>query len=295
MENAKHKLPLKELALDIKNRIVTDENLDVESYVRELSERTLISIDDIRNMYNNLFSIVNIEPTENRKRQPWHQSEDNLISEFVRLSREKDKRVSVIFILKELADILDNRTETAINYRYYNVLMKPKERKKSQKRKYAKRATKDKIEKGSHNPAKKLIIQNHEQSDSEDLLSMIVEIIDNVEMADVDVSSLFKSLLILSRKAVKNADKEELEQLRKEKIEMKEDIKNLTKDMHLLKREFENFNKMDGKEKIRNIQNLTNRVNYIVDGRGGVSVKEWFKKQSNNIKFDCFTIDIHNK
>ena len=262
----KNTLSLKDLILDIKSKIGSGEEFNVESYVEELSTASGVNIDDIRNIYNTIFIIMGYEGKRDSKRVSWTKDEDELVMSYVRISNLIDDKRPIRDVLSDTAEILKDRTVQSITYRYYNVLTKSKDDRKRTRKKNKKDET-------IQNPKKKFEVVNQTKSDG-DLLDIVVEIIDNVEIAEIDVHSLFNSLLVLSRKAVKNADKEELDRLRKEKAELKEEIKYLTKDMLLLKKEFENFSKMDGKEKIRNIQNLTNRVNYIVDSHGNVSIKE---------------------
>ena len=267
----KNTLSLKDLMLDIKSKIGSGEEFNVESYVEELSTASGVDVDDVRNIYNTLFIIMGYEGKRDSKRVAWTKDEDELVMSYVRISNSIDSRKPVRDVLSETAEILKDRSDTSIVYRYYNVLTKTRD---NIKRKYNKKKSNPKQKKNQdiYNPTKKFEVLNQSENKG-DLLDIVVEIIDNVEIAEIDVHNLFNSLLVLSRKAVRNADKEELEQLKKEKAELKEEIKNLTKDMLLLKKEFENFSKMDGKEKIRNIQNLTNRVNYIVDSHGNVMIK----------------------
>ena len=268
-------LTLKDLTLNIKEKIKSGEDLNVELYVERLSAISGISVDDIRNLYNTFYLALNVDIEFNQRNVPWTSEEEDFIKLYVSLSKTYEEKTQVKMI-DDLADMMDGRSRSAIMYRFYVVLSDEKPKKKYKKRNQSKNKSKNN-QKTEHNPKKKLEYQNQndiKSMDSDDLLDIVVEIIDNVEMAGIDVYPLFNSLLVLSRKAVKNADKAELELLKKEKSELREEIKYLTKDMILLKQEFENFGRMDGKDKIRNIQNLTNRVKYIVDGHGNVSVKE---------------------
>ena len=268
-------LTLKDLTLNIKEKIKSGEDLDVELYVERLSAVSGISVDDIRNLYNSFYLVINSDIEFNTRNVPWTNEEDDFIKLYFSLSKSYEN-IPQSKIIDDLADIINERSRSAIMYRFYNVLSDGKVKRKYKKRNQSKKSN-EVNQKVEQNPKKKLEQQNQidiQSTDSGDLLDIVVEIIDNVEMAGIDVYPLFDSLLVLSRKAVRNADKEELERLKKEKVELKEEIKYLTKDMILLKQEFENFSRMDGKDKIRNIQNLTNRVNYIVDGHGNVIIKE---------------------
>lgn len=312
-------LALKDLALNLKDSIIEEKDLDLEEYTATLSEQSGINHYDIKDMYNNMFLVYNTTVDESVKRRLWTDVEDNLIIQYVAMSKKVDKTIRES--LEDLEDLLISRTAVSIIFRYYNVLTAPSKRKKSKKsttrkpkKLVAPKGDKPVVEDNSNaeeqivevvesevedklNTDEKIseaeadvVVQEQPLSDTkandEDLIDVVSEIVENVENANVDVSSLFKDILTLSRKAVENNnDLERVKSLEKElqaekeynKI-LKSEYNLLLKDLDILKEEIKKYDEMTSKEKLKNFREHSNTVKYIVDQFGTVSKSE--EKQS---------------
>ena len=128
---------------------------------------------------------------------------------------------SISDVLKDLTDILVGRSETSIVFRYYNVLKVRKDNDELNQKEdtfvLEDNGSNVLVEDSSSNVS----VEEKSTDSSEDLLDIVVEVIDNVETANVDVHHLFNGILELSRMAVDNANADKVkaleEELRKEK------------------------------------------------------------------------------
>lgn len=310
-------LTLRELALDIKESLVEGKNLEVESYVESLSERSGINLYDIKDIYNCLYLIhsgdIDIAP-----KRRWQDYEDNLITRYIDVSKKFD--IPVRDSLRDLEELLIDRTYASLTFRYYKVLYpnpnlksnKKKAKIKSRKvgrpasntKKDAEPEMEQKQETKPELKAEQEPVINEQTSfynepiiedepvisniaqpieepkkDEDDLIDVVAEIVENVDTANVDVSSLFKGILKLSQKAVDNTQDErkikELEnelKTEKEYNKMLEDEYSLLlKDLEVLKQEVEKYNEMTSKDKLRNFREYNDNVRYIVDKFGTVN------------------------
>lgn len=269
-------ITLKETILEIKEIIIENHSLDIERYAQELSDRSGLDLHDIKNFYNLMFEIYNSKIDKESKRRVWLECEDNFIISYANMykyGKIKEDVKPMRDVLNDLEDVLIFRNGTSIAFRYYNTLSK-----KHNKIKKPKNNTKttNKVEKREQ---KEPIAKSVEQVESNDLLNTVLEIVNNVEVADVDVSTLFGSILTLTQKAVKNNNSsKEMESLKYQLKTEKEDnrllrieLKQLFKDLETLKDEVFKFNNMSGKDKLRNFQEFNRSVKYIVDKFGIVN------------------------
>ena len=275
--NTKQHESLKDIALEIKDIICNKPNTDIEKYAEDLSELTPLDMYDIKNLYNDIHSVHAYKTDIASKRRVWTQSEDSLIACYMDISKRLYPTKSISDVLKDLTDILVGRSETSIVFRYYNVLKVRKDNDELNQKEdtfvLEDNGSNVLVEDSSSNVS----VEEKSTDSSEDLLDIVVEVIDNVETANVDVHHLFNGILELSRMAVDNANADKVkaleEELRKEKeknLSLKTDLKEISKDLIILKKEFENFNKMNGKDKLRNIHSFNNSIKYIVDKFGNV-------------------------
>lgn len=273
---------VKDTVLEIKEIVFGQHNVDVERYALELSERCTLSFDDIKDMFNNLTLIYMNEtnPKYNHtQKKIWSKGEDQLMHHYVELAlkekRENGKPKSKSVILEELNDIFIGRTIQSISFRYYET----------------KRALNDVVDTAKEVSVTKeiekpvtLFTMNEPQKDSEDILDMVINLVDNVETVGLDVSSLFKSLYVMSQRAVENSNigkVEELEgkveflesELDKEKSKneyLQTEVSKLIADFDKVKREIEYFDGLTGKQKLQQLQNFNRNIKYMVDKFGGV-------------------------
>lgn len=270
-------ITLKELVLEIKEIITGKHNIDIEKYAEELANRSGLDLHDIKNLYNLMFEIYNSEIDIESKRRVWLKCEDNFIVGYANMykyGKIKEQGKPMRDVLDDLEDVLIARNGTAIAFRYYNTLSKkPNDKQQKNKTKVVKKSE----------PKKPKAVKQEEpkqpqQDDSNDLLNTVLEIVNNVEIAEVDVSVLFSGILTLTQKAVKNSNGRELSLLKAQLDDEKEDnrrlrieLNQLTKDLESLKEEVFNFNNMNGKDKLRNFQKFNNNVKYMVDKFGIVN------------------------
>lgn len=272
---------VKETFLEIKEIAFGQHNIDIESYSHELSNRSLISFDDIKNLFND-FSMLyineqNPELGYNGKKI-WHKSEDRIINQYVELASNEIvettrgmKKKTKGLALEELNDILIGRTASSISFRYYEMNRTPK----------------DKVEKVEKVDTTETVQANdkYNETNSDDLLDMVVDIVENVDEVGIDVNGLFKSLLVMSKKAVENnsdtAKIEEMEgkvaflegELDNEKSKnesLQVEVSKMIAEFEKLKSEIEYFDGLNGKQKLQQLNNFNRNMKYIVDKFGGV-------------------------
>lgn len=265
---------LKATALNIKEVVESNKEIDVESYAKELSNNSSLDFYDVISIYNDMFNMRTSREGSKVKKRVWTKSEDDLILNYFNMSKRENSKRSVTDIIDDVSELFSDRSASSISFRYYNVLTK----------RDGNAHTEEVAEDTSNELVESKDVQTAEDNTKiegkEDLLDIIVELVENVEMADLDVTSLFKSLLHLSAKAVDKKNLDEIERLkemlkseREVNASLRLEIKEMTKDLSILKREFENFNRMDGKEKIKNIGSLSNSVKYVVDKFGNIYLK----------------------
>lgn len=262
---------LKDVALKIKNVIVTNSQIDIEDYITELARESGIRIHDIGNLYNDMYSIYNSEIDASSKRRNWTYNEDSFIICYTDICKRLEPTKPLSEAIKDIAELLVGRSDMSISFRYYNVL-KPKNTPSKDD------VVADDLEEVQEEPHTEL--ESPKTEDKADLLDVVIEIVDNMEKANADVLELFSGILNLSRMAIDNSKQKEIKDLeeqldskRSENTMLKSELKEISKDLVILRREFENFNKMSGEEKIRNIYKFNNSVKYVVDKFGNVYLK----------------------
>jgi DNA anti-recombination protein RmuC len=129
-----------------------------------------------------------------------------------------------------------------------------------------------------------------------------VDTIDNLDVAGIEITDLFKSILTLSRKAVENSNVDRVRtlsetnssleenvrvlkgrnnhlenELLKEKEradKLQDDFDKLVNDIGSVWKEIDNFERLTGKQKLKQINSHSNRMKYIVGQFGNVDVVE---------------------
>lgn len=257
---------LKDTVMEIKEIVFGNHNIDIEDYIIDLSSRSELDIDDIRNLYNHIaliYESVN-KPKMIKGKKTWSKSEDDFILEYMRLSNN-----SIANNIQDISEVLINRTKQAISFRYYNCIREGDE--KSSKREYNKETNKqeyigevEKIEE---------IKENKETRDDYDLIDIVVGIVDNLEKSKIDATILFKSILNLSEKALANNDIElKLKEQEEENKRLKDEIRNLLNDFGTIKEEVSQYSRLNSKEKLQQFNTHNNRVKYIVEKFGNVRI-----------------------
>lgn len=261
--------------MEIREIVFGEHNVDIEGYAHELSNRSSLSFDEIKNIFNNL-SLINIQSKEPRlsqsKKKVWEKFEDNLMLSYVELvMRDGGKKSEA---LSDLQSILVDRTESSIPFRYYH---NTGANKKANKKKLT---VKTNIEHESDIAQ----VKSEKSDNKDDLLDVVIDIVDNVDIAGVDVNSLFKGILELSKKAVVSSNANRVEALegqvsfletelleeQSKNNSLQEDMIKLIAEFENLKNEFEHFNGLSGKQKLQQMHNFNRNMKYMIDKFGGV-------------------------
>lgn len=272
---------VKEAFLEIKEVAFGQHNINIESYSQDLSNRSSLSFDDIKNLFNDFSLLYMNEQNPDlgyNGKKIWHKSEDSIINQYVELASNEIvetargmKKKTKGLALEELNDILIGRTASSISFRYYEMNRTPK----------------DKVEKVEKVNTTETIQANdkYNETNSDDLLDMVVDIVENVDEVGIDVNGLFKSLLVMSKKAVENnsdtAKIEEMEgkvaflegELDSEKSKnesLQVEVSKMIAEFEKLKSEIEYFDGLNGKQKLQQLNNFNRNMKYIVDKFGGV-------------------------
>lgn len=278
---------VKETVLEIKEIVFGQHEIDVESYSQELANRSVLSFDEIKDFFNNLSLLFiyeqNPEISYSRKKM-WSKAEDAIINQYVELSsKEKvktekgNRKKTKGNCMEELNDVLIGRTVQSISYRYYEI--------NREENKDIKKSPKSTNKTSMQKQTKMKLEDSNEKEESQDLLDVIVDIVENVDEVGIDVGNLFNSLLLMSKKAVKNnadtAKIEELEgkvaflegELDNEKFKnesLQLEVSNMITEFERLKSELEYFNGLNGKQKLQQLNSFNRNIKYMVDKFGGV-------------------------
>lgn len=284
-------LTVKETVLEIKEVVFGGHNIDAEKYLTELSERTWLTFDDIKDIFNNI-SLIYIDESKPEfnltKKKLWTKGEDQLMLMYVDFvanqSNEKNghKKKTKSSIFEELSDILVDRTAQSISFRYYEMKRETIVKKDKSIQKVKPNLT---VNPEVFKPKIETI------NKSDDLLDIVINLVDNVETAGVDINGLFKGLLTMSQRAVENSNvhkvkdleekSEELEgkveflelelEMEKNKNEsLQLEVAKLISEFNKVKTEIEYFNGLNGKQKLQQLQNFNRNIKYMVDKFGGV-------------------------
>lgn len=268
------KQSIKESVMELREIVFGGHNVDMETYAIELSSRSPLSFDDIKDVFNNLSLLYthSKNPKVNASgKKIWEDFEDKLMLSYMELAQKNGiKKKSALL---DLCDILIDRSESSIPFRYYHIT-----------------SNRDKKIKRDNTESKLKVIPNivpeveSKPENKDDLLDIVVDIVDNVETADVDVNSLFKGILALSQKAVANSNQDKLEALegqvtfleseldneKKKNNSLQLEMSRLINEFENLKNEIEYFNGLDGKQKLQQLNNFNKKMKYMVDKFGGV-------------------------
>lgn len=258
------KQSVKETVMELREIVFGKHNVDMESYAVELAERSVLSFGDIKDMFNNLsmLYIHSKDPKFNATgKKVWEDFEDRLMLSYVELACKNGAKKKDALL--ELCDVLIDRTESSIPFRYYHITAKTKAK-----------------------PELKVVpkVEAEPKQSKDDLLDIVVDIVDNVETANIDVNSLFKGILALSQKAVANTNEDKLEALEGQVAFLESELDNekskndtlqaemskLINDFENLKHEIEYFNGLNGKQKLQQLNNFNNKMKYMIDKFGGV-------------------------
>jgi hypothetical protein len=297
----------KETYLEIKELVFGEHSIDIENYAQELAGRSKLSFDDIKNVYNrySLLKIALKNPTYiSGNKRIWETCEDEILLTYMDLAlteyNEKGKKKPRKTVIVELEELFVERTAQSISFRYYD-LNKPKKDDEKPKTKL----------KSKHKPKSNTPLQAEleievtetlskpevavtelkpaESKDNDDLLDIVVNLVNNLDKAEVGVNTLFKGLLTLSEKAMDNNNSGEKikrlegqvssleDELNKEKDKNKQlqiEISMLVSKFEKLSREIEYFNGLDGKQKLQQLNQFNDNLKYIVDKFGVVILNE---------------------
>jgi hypothetical protein len=259
---------IKDTVLEIKEIVFGEHNLDIEGYAEELANRSSLDFNEVKDMFNNL-TLIYMQSKQPKlsfnKKRIWDKCEDNLMLQYVEIAcREGATKKDALL---DLTDILIDRTESSIPFRYYNHLSAKKEA-------------------DAESSKETLNTLNSEVSENKDgdLLDVVVDIVENIETAGVDLNGLFKGILTLSQKAVENSNvdkldalegenaflKDELDKEKEKNLSLQEDVAKLIKEFEDLKKEVEYFTGLNGKQKLQQLHKYNERMKIMIDKFGGV-------------------------
>jgi hypothetical protein len=285
----------KETFLEIRELVFGEHSIDIENYAQELAERSKLDLDEIKNIYNNMsllkICLKNPKYISNNKRV-WEKCEDELMFTYLELSSnelgENGKKRNRKAVFEEISEILIDRTTQSIAFRYYDLHSNKNKNKNKNKNNDTKSETKEmpsEAEIISENISESRVSESSENK-NDDLLDVVVDLVNNIDKAGIEINSLFKGLLTLSKRAVDNSNVEKIEHLEgqvsfleeelnkeKEKNEQLQlEVSRLVSEFEKLKREIEYFDGLDGKQKLQQLNNFNRNLKYIVDKFGGVIV-----------------------
>lgn len=279
--------------MEIKNKVFTGQSIALESYSADVANKSILSAFDVKAIYRNMLAMkkyVNNPTLSQSKKTIWDSSEDTIIMQYYKLaSREtvnmKKKTQYSIFI--DLVDILCNRTESSIPFRYRQLVVANKEVKQKEKG----LSVVNTVAQNSENSTQ-ISAQNFVENCGDDLLDIVVDTIENLDTAGVEVTDLFKGILTLSQKAVSNSnvhkinvlegqingleetlgemreDKKQLEEennmLRDKNITLQREIDRLLAEFSNLYKEIENFEHLSGKQKLKRLTDHNSRLKYVL-------------------------------
>jgi hypothetical protein len=120
-----------------------------------------------------------------------------------------------------------------------------------------------------------------------DLIETVSELVGNIESVGIDINPIFTSLLELSQRAIKNnnidlvfkVDKLEnkirttqyrLDEEKEKSEQLQKDFMQLFNNIAKIKEEISYFEGLSSKEKLKNINSFTEKLNYMMNQIGGV-------------------------
>jgi NAD-specific glutamate dehydrogenase len=138
------------------------------------------------------------------------------------------------------------------------------------------------------------------EKEKDDLLDIVVDTIENLDVAGVEITDLFKSILTLSKKAVESSNADKVKELEEKNKALEEQIRQLKghnqfldsellkekertqkaegmferliSDMGAVWKEIDQFERLTGKQKLKQINSHSTRMKYIVKQFGNVEV-----------------------
>jgi hypothetical protein len=281
------KQSVKDTFLEIKNAVFEDKQIDL-SFV---SIKSRILIEDIKKIDENYRSIKNSLTNPQMHtigKRLWQKCEDDMLLHYMKLAQKESIQVNGLVkkktnnsILNEMIEIevIPQRSESSIPFRFHQINpdKKPHTKVKTKGVKALSIVPSNEVE---------IIEVTEESTNKDDLLDIVVDTIDNLDTAGVDITELYKGILQLSRKAVENSNVEKVnnleenvrvlkgrnnhleselvkEQERSQKLQ--EELNRLINDISSVWQEIDQFERLTGKQKLKQINGHSTRMKYIVD------------------------------
>lgn len=266
---------IKDTFLELRDKLFNSKEFDVEEYLNTLADKSHVSYEDLVALYNSI-SLWKMEeakkPLTFAKRKLWSKGENQtllLYVDWIKLYEDKSNKA----LFDDLSEILYGRTPSSVSYQYYHNLRPMQELENPKEIEEPELPEESAIE----------VDSLEEPSQSEDLLDMVVELVDNVDSVGIDLNPFFKGMLTLSQKAVENNKskidelegevsfyKNELENEKEKNDQLQRDVAKLINDFEKLKSEVEYFDGLSGKQKLQQLHNYNSKIKYMVDKFGGV-------------------------
>jgi hypothetical protein len=298
--------------MDIKKKVFTGQSIALEAYSEDVSNRSILSPFDVKAIYRNMLAMkkyVKNPVLSQNKRTMWDSSEDNVIIQYYKLASKEivdikgvKKRRTQYSIFADLVDVLQNRTESSIPFRYRQLIAdKSKNKPKTKGLSIVQNTPINKpVESTSISMSAVTPVEAVERAEKDDLLDIVVDTIDNLDTAGVDITDLFKSILKLSKSAVENSNVEKVnaldeanqsleeqvrvlkgrnsflegellkEQERSQKLQ--DDLNKFINEIGAVWKEIDQFERLTGKQKLKQINSHSTRMKYIVGQFGNVDV-----------------------
>jgi hypothetical protein len=302
-------LTVKDVFLELKNNVFTGKATALEAYSADVANRSILSALDVKTIYRNLIAMKKYvtNPTlSQNKRVIWDSSEDAIIMQYYKLAIKETidvkgvkKKKTQGMVLAELVDILCNRTESSIPFRYRQLVTNKIENKPNMKGLSIVKT----IAQNSENSAQISIVEDVVEiveKEKDDLLDIVVDTIENLDIAEVDITDLFKGILKLSKRAVQSSNMDKVKELEEQNKALEEQVRvlkgrnqfidgeliranertqeaeealqRMIQDISSVWREIDQFERLTGKQKLKQINGHSTRMKYIVQQFGNVDI-----------------------
>jgi hypothetical protein len=239
-------LTLEETILELKNTVFSNQEVEFEKYIQDLSEKSNIPINDLIGFHNliKIWKKAEDNPTYTyANKKDWSNAEEELIylyyeifskNKVIKNGRLKSKSTSIMF--EELSHIFTDRTKQAISFKFYQkrdkyiyddgqIAIKDlanAEEEEIVELKSSQEVTEleffspfDEVDNVKHSLDLDVTTKfdNPKPKEEVDLVETISEIVGNMETVGLNINPFFVSLLEMSQRAVQNSNIDKVEKL----------------------------------------------------------------------------------
>lgn len=293
---------MKDLILEIKESVVNNSNKENENFIKSLAESYGISFGEVNVIYKNISDIYdgykNALYSQSKKRL-WCEQEDNFLMDYVDycliMNKEENiKKMKKGEMLSDVSEILFERSTNSVQFRYYELrnsdeFMNVRNEKDNDminlfirlfhfndnmiKKSISKNKTVAEVE----------FVSEVEVEDTDDLLNIVVDLVENIEILDLDVNGLFKGLLAMSNTAminnseinemnfkIKNLEDEnsslllELDKEKKSNDIFQSEMFKISNEFEKLRAEVYMFEKLNGKNKLKELNSFEKNIRNMI-------------------------------